>query len=198
MSINKHMANVMKHYASHFVTLYRGRWLAFEREVMLIVLFTLHDSWEADNGLHLSASRMIGRRGERTMKFDAEIVQRWLDAYHHAWSTYDAVEIGALFTDDAEYRWRPWDEGDAVARGRAHIVAAWLENRDAAGTYRGAYCPLLVQDNVAIAVGMSFYYTNATQGTLGRAYHNLWVLRFTNEGQCRSFTEWFMQAPSTP
>ncbi len=132
------------------------------------------------------------------MKIDFEMVQHWLDAYHHAWTTYDPDEIGALFTEDAEYRWRPWDEGDNVARGRAHIVAAWLENRDAAGTYRGEYRPLLVQDDVTITVGMSFYYTDATQETLDRVYHNLWVLRFSDEGQCRSFTEWYMKAPGTP
>jgi len=132
------------------------------------------------------------------MKIDFEMVQHWLDAYHHAWTTYAPDEIGALFTNDAEYRWRPWDVGDNVARGRAHIVAAWLENRDAAGTYRGEYRPLLVQDDVTITVGMSFYYTDATQGTLDRVYHNLWVLRFSDEGQCRSFTEWYMKAPGTP
>ena len=132
------------------------------------------------------------------MKIDDEMVQRWLDAYTHAWITYDPNEIGALFTEDAEYRWHPWDEGDDVARGRSQIVAAWLANRDAAGTYRGAYRPLLVKDDVAIAVGMSIYYTDATQGTLDRSYHNLWVLRFTGEGQCRSFTEWYMPTPLTP
>ncbi len=132
------------------------------------------------------------------MKIDDEIVQRWLDAYNHAWTTYDPYEIGSLFTDDAEYRWHPWDERDDVARGRSQIVAGWLENRDAAGTYRGVYRPLLVQDDVAIAVGMTFYYTDATQGTLDRAYHNLWVLRFSDARQCRSFTEWYMQAPGTP
>ncbi len=103
------------------------------------------------------------------MKIDDEIVQRWLDAYNHAWTTYDPYEIGSLFTDDAEYRWHPWDERDE-----------------------------LVQDDVAIAVGMTFYYTDATQGTLDRAYHNLWVLRFSDARQCRSFTEWYMQAPGTP
>lgn len=132
------------------------------------------------------------------MGIDAEQVQRWLDAYTDAWLTYDPGAIGALFTDDAEYRWHPWDEGDAVARGREAIVAAWLENRDAAGTYRGAYQPLLVQGDQAIAVGMSSYFTDDTRATLDRAYHNLWVLRFDDEGRCRAFTEWYMQAPGAP
>ena len=129
------------------------------------------------------------------MGISAEMVQRWLDTYSYAWITYNPDEIAALFTDDAEYRWHPWDEGDQVARGREQIIAGWLENRDAEGTYRGEYRPLLVKDDMAIAVGMSYYYTDATQGTLKLAYHNLWVLRFTEEGLCRSFTEWYMQAP---
>jgi hypothetical protein len=41
------------------------------------------------------------------MSIDAEQVQRWLDAYTHAWITYEPDEIGALFTDAAEYRWHP-------------------------------------------------------------------------------------------
>jgi len=122
-------------------------------------------------------------KGERAMKIDAEMVQRWLDAYTHAWMTYDPDEIAALFTDDAQYRWHPWDEGEDVARGRSHIVAAWRENRDPTGTYRGEYRPLLVKDSMAIAVGVSSCYTDQTQRELKRAYHNLWVLHFTDEGQ---------------
>jgi ketosteroid isomerase-like protein len=129
------------------------------------------------------------------MSSGAERAQHWLDAYTHAWITYDPDEIGALFTDDAEYRWHPWDEGDAVVRGRAQIVAAWLENRDRTGTYSGAYHPLLVQGDQVIAVGLSSYYTDETQTTLDRVYHNLWVMRFDDEGKCQSFTEWYMQPP---
>lgn|SRR5512146_855814 len=129
------------------------------------------------------------------MSIDAEQAQQWLDAYAHAWMTYDPDAIGALFAEDAEYRWHPWDEGDDVARGRARIVASWLEDRDRAGTYRGEYHPLLIQGDQVIAVGLSSYYTDETQTTLDRVYHNLWALRFNDKGQCQSFTEWYMQAP---
>src|SRR5262249_37302899 len=107
----------------------------------------------------------------------------------------DPDEIGALFTADAEYRWHPWDEGEDVVRGRAQIVAAWLGDRDRAGTFRGAYRPLLVQGDQAIAAGLSSYYTDDKQTTLDPAYHNVWVRGFSEEGECRSFTEWFMRAP---
>jgi ketosteroid isomerase-like protein len=129
------------------------------------------------------------------MSVNAEMVQRWLDAYSHAWITYDPGEIGALFADDVAYRWHPWDEGDDVVRGRDQIVNAWLNDHDTAGTYYGEYRPLVIQGDQAIATGMSYYYTDTTQMTLERAYHNLWVLQFTDDGKCRSFTEWYMKAP---
>ena len=126
---------------------------------------------------------------------DFDMVQRWLDSYSHAWETYSPEEIGALFSEDAEYRWHPWEEADEVARGRDRIIAAWLESRDAPGTYQGVYRPLLVQEEVAIAVGTSSYYTDETREKLDRKYYNLWVLRFGADGRCRSFTEWYMKAP---
>ncbi|HKT39599.1 MAG TPA: nuclear transport factor 2 family protein [Ktedonobacterales bacterium] len=129
------------------------------------------------------------------MSIDTATVQRWLDAYSQAWISYDPDEIGALFSEDAEYRYHPWDEGDDVLRGREQIVANWLENRDKPGTYRGEYHPLLVSGDGAITVGVSNYYSDETQTTLERAYHNLWVLSFTDDGQCRSYTEWYMEAP---
>ena len=52
---------------------------------------------------------------------------RWLQAYVEAWRTYDPAAIGALFTDDATYRYHPWD---APLQGREAIVADWLANTD--------------------------------------------------------------------
>ena len=129
------------------------------------------------------------------MSIDNQSVQSWLDAYSHAWLTHDPTEIGALFSDDAAYRWHPWDEGGDVSVGRDRIVAAWLENPDRSGTYRGEYRPLLVQEDMAIAVGTSSYYTDETRTTLERVFYNLWVLHFAGDGQCRSFTEWYMEQP---
>ena len=129
------------------------------------------------------------------MSIDNQSVQNWLDAYSHAWLTYDPDEIGALFSEDAAYRWHPWDEGGNVSVGRDHIVAAWVQTPDRSGTYRGEYRPLLVQEDMAIAVGTSSYYTDETRETLERVFYNLWVLHFDAAGQCRSFTEWYMEQP---
>ena len=50
-------------------------------------------------------------------------VQDWLDRYVRAWETYSEADVRALFTEDAEYRYHPWDEPE---RGLDTIVDAWF------------------------------------------------------------------------
>jgi ketosteroid isomerase-like protein len=49
------------------------------------------------------------------MSLTHEAVQAWLDTYLHAWETYDAADVEALFTEDAEYRYHPFDLLQQVA-----------------------------------------------------------------------------------
>ena len=63
-------------------------------------------------------------------------VQVWLDRYIAAWSSYDPEAIGALFADDAEYRYQPW--ADPVV-GRDAIVADWLSDKDESGSWAAHY-----------------------------------------------------------
>ena len=85
--------------------------------------------------------------------------QRWLDDYVAAWQTYDKEAIGNLFTDDAEYRYHPWDE---PISGRDAIVASWLETPDAAGSWSAEYRPWAIDEDRAVAVGVSRYLDAAT------------------------------------
>jgi SnoaL-like protein len=124
-----------------------------------------------------------------------EHVQAWLDAYEHAWETYDAGEVAALFTEDAEYRWHPADEPEL---GRDAIVSAWLNpggnasDRDAPGTYLGEYRPYAVDGSRAVAVGTSTYWSDASRSKVERIYYNSWLLEFGDDGRCCSFTEYWM------
>lgn len=123
-------------------------------------------------------------------------VQRWLDRYVAAWKSYDATEIADLFSEDAEYRYHPWDE---PVRGRDAIVHDWIEpggnasSRDEPGTYEASYEPYAVDDSRAVTVGWSDYFTDATQSTRERRFHNVYLLDFDADGRCRRFTEWFIQ-----
>ncbi len=124
-----------------------------------------------------------------------ETVQAWLDAYLHAWETYDPAEIGGLFSEDAEYRWHPADEPEV---GRDAIVFAWLNpdgdasSRDEPGTYAGDIRPYAVDGHRAVAIGTSTYWKDASRSKVDRLYHNSWLLEFDDDGRCRSFTEYWM------
>ena len=121
---------------------------------------------------------------------DKAAVTTWLERYVAAWKSYDEGDIGDLFSDDAEYRYHPYDE---AVRGRANIVASWLEDVDAPGTYDGHYEPIAVDGHVAVATGTSNY--KGADGSVERTYHNAYIMRFDGEGRCSSFTEWFMLQP---
>jgi hypothetical protein len=118
---------------------------------------------------------------------------RWLGRYVEAWRTYDPDAIGELFSEEAEYRYHPYD--DEPVRGRAAIVASWLEEdrRDEPGTWDARYEPVAVDGDVAVATGTSTYLNDA--GEVDRVYYNNYVMRFDSDGRCRSFTEYYMKKP---
>ena len=51
----------------------------------------------------------------------------WLDGYLKAWKSIDPADINAIFTDDAEYWFRP-DDPDPV-RGIDAIIEGWPATR---------------------------------------------------------------------
>jgi ketosteroid isomerase-like protein len=116
---------------------------------------------------------------------------RWLDAYVDAWRTYDPAAIGALFSEDAEYRYHPWDE---ALRGRSAIVSSWLDNPDEPGTWAAEYHPWVVNGQDAVATGVSRY--DDTDGK--REYHNVFLCRFDDDGHCREFTELYLRRSNAP
>ncbi len=118
-----------------------------------------------------------------------EDVQRWIDAYVDAWRTYDPAAIGALFSEDATYAYRPYDEHEEVVRGREAIVASWLEEQaEEPGTWEASYRPVVVEGQRAVAQGTTSY-------SNGEFFWNLWTLRFDEENRCAEFVEWFMVRP---
>lgn len=116
-------------------------------------------------------------------------VQNWLDRYVSAWKGYDPQEIGDLFSENAIYAYNPFTE---PVEGRAAIVASWLDDTDAAGTYDGHYEPIMIEGNRAIANGRSLYYEQDGT-TLKAEWNNIFLLRFDADGRCSEFREWYMQ-----
>ncbi len=121
---------------------------------------------------------------------DQGTVADWLNAYVEAWKSYDPQAIGNLFAADATYSYNPFDE--EPVRGRDAIVANWIENQDAPGSYDAHYEPIAVDGNIAVTNGRSRYF-EADSKTLRKVFDNIVVLRFDDQGQCVDFREWYMQ-----
>jgi hypothetical protein len=123
---------------------------------------------------------------------DRPAFEAWLERYVDAWRTYDEGTIGELFSEDARYRYHPWDEGEEIIDGREGIVASWLAERDAPDSWRAEYHPWVVAGDDAIAVGVSRY-LGPDGVTVEREYHNVFLCRFDADGRCAEFTEYFMR-----
>ena len=118
----------------------------------------------------------------------------WLTNYVDAWRTYDEAAIGALFSEDAVYRFHPWDEGDETVRGREAIVSNWLEEPDAADSWTAEYRPWAVDGDRVVAVGTTRYLAEDRE-RVEREFHNVFLLEFDADGRCTEFTELYMRRP---
>ncbi len=116
----------------------------------------------------------------------ADALRTWIERYVRAWNSNDPADIGALFTDDAQYSTEPYR---SPWRGRDTIVQWWLDNRDVPGETTFNWQPLTVNDDVAIVTGTTTY--------PDRTFSNLWVIRLTPDGACWQFSEWWMEHPKS-
>jgi uncharacterized protein (TIGR02246 family) len=118
----------------------------------------------------------------------------WLDRYEQAWRTNDPDQIRALFTDDATYRWHPWEEPADGADGVDEIVEAWLEQLDDPDDWTLECEPVAVDGDVAVARCITRY--RATARGPARVFHNLWVLTLEEDGRCSDYLEYYMKEPT--
>ncbi|MRG61127.1 hypothetical protein GE115_14820 [Agromyces sp. CFH 90414] len=112
----------------------------------------------------------------------------WVAGYLKAWETNDPADIGALFTDDAVYEFRP-DDPEA-ARGRDAIIAAWLEGKDEPGTWAYDWSLLVDTPELVVVKGRVEY-------PAAKDYDTLWAVRLEPDGRATHFTEWYMERERT-
>jgi ketosteroid isomerase-like protein len=119
-----------------------------------------------------------------------EDVSGWLERYVAAWKSGGRDAIEALFSDDARYRYHPYD-GPLV--GRVAIADSWLEDPDEPGTFDASYECFAADGDAAVAIGSSTYF--GPGGEVDRVYDNVFALRFDAAGRCSDFTEWYVKRP---
>ena len=120
-------------------------------------------------------------------------VQSWLDRYILAWQANTTTAIEELFTEDATYRFHPYDEGDEIVVGRDRIVAAWLEKPDDPGAWEAVYEAWAVDGDRGVGVGTSRYLATADKPE--RMYSNCFLMKFADDGRCSEFTEYYVRQP---
>jgi ketosteroid isomerase-like protein len=128
---------------------------------------------------------------------DLATLQDWLDRYERAWRSNDAATVEALFTEDAVYRWRPWDTPADSANGRAQIVEAWLKDPDAPDSWSLECEPLAVNGDLGVARCIARYAVSANREK-PVTYHCIWLVRLDPDGRCSDFTEHYMENPNDP
>lgn len=123
---------------------------------------------------------------------DRALVQRWLDAYVHAWRSYDEAEIADLWTERAVWLY-PFG---TRATGRAAITAEWLAERHlfAGRGYDARYEPIAIDGSFVVTHGRTLFFDLATGATQAE-YDNVWILRFAPDGRCAEFHEWYAGRP---
>jgi tRNA (guanine37-N1)-methyltransferase len=119
---------------------------------------------------------------------DRTAVEDWLGRYVSAWGSNDPAEIGALFTEDAEYftapHRQPW-------RGRDEIVREWLARKDEPGTWTFEHQIEGVDGDTAFVRGWTEY-TDADPDP--GPFSNMWQIRLAPDGRCSLYVEWWVDA----
>lgn len=110
----------------------------------------------------------------------------WLDGYIRAWASKDDADVRAIFTDDAEYWFRPDDDDPVV--GIDAIVEMWGDPEPSEPVHDLGV--LIENDELGIIKG-----TVAYPG--GQSYSNMWEVWFAPDGRAKKFVEWFMTPRSS-
>ena len=124
---------------------------------------------------------------------DLQALGEWIGRYEAAWRSNVPDAVGRLFTGDAVYRWHPWETPEDGARGRDEIVEAWLREPDDPAVWTLECEPLAVNGDLGVARCVARYRADAKGPA--RIYHNIWLVRLTDDGLCSDFTEYYMREP---
>ncbi|WP_084102458.1 nuclear transport factor 2 family protein [Demequina sp. NBRC 110051] len=105
----------------------------------------------------------------------------WLAGYVRAWETKSDEDVRAIFTDDAEYWFRPNDK--EPVRGIDAIIATWKEPEPSEPEHDLRV--LIENDTLGIITGSVTYPGH-------EHYTNMWEVWFASDGRAQKFVEWWM------
>lgn len=115
-----------------------------------------------------------------TTKKEAE---NWLAEYVKAWKSNSPRDIAKLFTEDAYYSTGPFDEPWI---GHEAIIDGWIALGDQPSDWTFDYEVVAADGELAVMQGTTVYKEAGT-------FSNIWLMRFSPDGRCKDFREWFVR-----
>jgi ketosteroid isomerase-like protein len=110
-------------------------------------------------------------------------VETWVADYERLWRTAGTEGLGALFTEDATYLQRPFRK---PVTGLPAIRKMWEAERDGPDEVFE-----MTSDVVAVDGDTAVVRVHVRYGPPGNnEWLDMWVIRFAEDGRCRSFEEW--------
>jgi ketosteroid isomerase-like protein len=114
---------------------------------------------------------------------DRQGVAQWVAGYEHAWRAPGVEALADLFTPDAVYLQGPYRE---PVTGLPAIGRMWEREREGPDEPFTMTSELVAVDGDTGVVRLEVRYERPTR----HEFRDLWVIRFAEDGRCRSFEEW--------
>ena len=115
----------------------------------------------------------------------------WVAAYERAWRTPGTQALATIFTPEASYLQGPYHK---PVVGLPAIAAMWEGERAGPDEVFEMTSEVVAVEGDIAVVRVEVRYG----GPVNQEYRDLWIMRFAENGRCRSFEEWpFAPAQST-
>jgi hypothetical protein len=122
---------------------------------------------------------------------DRSRVTEWVAGYERAWRTAGTGGLAELFTDDARYLQGPYREWVV---GLPAIGRMWDAERDGPDEVFKLTSEIVAADGDTAVVRVEVGYGEPVR----QEYRDLWIIRFADDGRCRSFEEWPFEPSKSP
>lgn len=121
---------------------------------------------------------------------DRKHVADWVVAYERAWRTSGTEALASIFTESASYIQGPYHE---PIIGLPAIARMWDDERDGPSEVFHMTSDVVAVEGDTAVVRVEVRYGKPVD----QEYRDLWIVRFAEDGRCRSFEEWPFWPPGT-
>jgi uncharacterized protein (TIGR02246 family) len=113
-----------------------------------------------------------------------ERVAAWIAGYERAWRSPGTEALAEMFTEDATYVQGPFDP---PVVGLPAIARMWEAERTGPDEVFEMTSEIVAVDGATAVARVEVAYGEPDH----EEFHDLWIMRFADDGRCSSFEEWW-------